>query len=261
MVALPPTSTEKLTFTEYCQFQPPDDYQYELFRGVLIQMPTPTTQHVNIAHFLVYQFQQAITKVGLDLIARTDTGVRTEEASSRIPDVVVCTRDLWQKLTNRKGAGIFDLAETPTLVVEVVSENWREDYIRKRAEYALINIPEYWIVDPQRQRVWVLADPDNPDGYSRQEFLADAQIKSPLFPNLTLTAAEILEPVFVEDLVRQSKVEQATLRTQLELEKQRADQENIRAEQEYLRAEQEKLRAEAAEAELAKLRAQLEGKP
>lgn len=209
-------------------------------------MPTPTTQHVNISHFLVYQFQQAISNAGLDLIARTDTGVRTEAASSRIPDVVGCSRELWQTLTQRGGAGIFDLTETPALVVEVVSENWREDYIRKRAEYAIITIPEYWIVDPQRQRVWMLTDPDNPDGYSRQEFQGTDRIISNLFPNLTLRAAEILDPVFVEDLVRQSKETQDTLRTQLELETQRADQ--------------EKLRAETAEAELAKLRSQL-GQP
>lgn len=60
---------------------------------------------------------------------------------------------------------MFDLDEVPLLVVEVASENWREDYIRKRAEYALIDIPEYWIVDPKKERVWVLSNPESEDGY------------------------------------------------------------------------------------------------
>lgn len=33
------------------------------------------------------------------------------------------------------------------LVVEVVSTSWENDYARKVEEYALMEIPEYWIVD------------------------------------------------------------------------------------------------------------------
>jgi Uma2 family endonuclease len=33
------------------------------------------------------------------------------------------------------------------LIVEVVSTNWETDYARKVEEYALLGIPEYWIVD------------------------------------------------------------------------------------------------------------------
>lgn len=53
-----------------------------------------------------------------------------KEDSSRIPDVVVCTRSLWSQAVNRPGAGVFDFNEVPVLVVEVASDNWREDYIR-----------------------------------------------------------------------------------------------------------------------------------
>lgn len=33
------------------------------------------------------------------------------------------------------------------LVAEVVSTNWQDDYARKVEEYAMLGIPEYWIVD------------------------------------------------------------------------------------------------------------------
>ena len=44
------------------------------------------------------------------------------------------------------------------LVVEVVSPDDPErDYVQKRADYAELRIPEYWIVDPQADTITVLA--------------------------------------------------------------------------------------------------------
>jgi Uma2 family endonuclease len=45
------------------------------------------------------------------------------------------------------------------LVIEVVSEDnesQKRDYQEKRADYAALGIPEYWIVDPQTERITVL---------------------------------------------------------------------------------------------------------
>ena len=126
------------------------------FAAGLIRMDPPAPLHVTISQFLVYQWQQYLVSQNLSLVVRTETGVRTETSSSRIPDVTICTQALWEKLSNRPGGGILDFAqeEMPRLVVEVVSSNWREDYLRKRAEYAIIQVPEYWIVDYVRQQVW-----------------------------------------------------------------------------------------------------------
>jgi Uma2 family endonuclease len=58
---------------------------------------------------------------------------------------------------------IRDLRQPPEgadLVMEVVSEgdeNRKRDLETKREEYARTGIAEYWIVDPQEQRVTVLA--------------------------------------------------------------------------------------------------------
>jgi Uma2 family endonuclease len=48
---------------------------------------------------------------------------------------------LWQK------EPIVCNGNTIELVVEVVSTNWQDDYARKIEEYALLGIPEYWIID------------------------------------------------------------------------------------------------------------------
>jgi Uma2 family endonuclease len=50
----------------------------------------------------------------------------------------------------------------PALVVEVVSPgepgtpNYDRDYVDKPKEYADRGIPEYWIIDPERQVILVL---------------------------------------------------------------------------------------------------------
>src|SRR6516162_5863516 len=68
------------------------------------------------------------------------------------------------------------------LVMEIVSEDdRRRDLEIKRQEYAQAGIPEYWIVDPQEQRVIVLTL----DGQSYRvhgEFVPGMQATSVLLP-------------------------------------------------------------------------------
>lgn len=218
-----PTEAKTLTFEEYRFYQGEPDVLYELFRGHLIPMATPTVLHTSICQFLVYQFQRYFATKNLSLVVATTVGVRTEEDSSRIPDVVVCSQSLWEQALNRAGAGVLDFDEVPVLVVEVASENWREDYIRKRAEYALINIAEYWIVDPKKERVWVLTNPESEEGYERTEFRREQELISVQFPELILSVEQVLSPPIVEELIR----EDVRSRQQLE---QRVDQEYQRAE-------------------------------
>ena len=198
-----PSSAKTLTFEEYRFYQGEPDVRYELFRGRLIPMATPTLLHTSICHFLVYQFQRYFATKNLALVVATNVGVRTEKDSSRIPDVMVCTQSLWEQVLNRPGAGILDLDEAPALVVEVVSENWREDYIRKRAEYALIDIPEYWIVDFNKERIWILTNPESEEGYERTEFKRGQEIRSLQFPELILAVEQVLSPPIVEELIRE----------------------------------------------------------
>lgn len=84
---------------------------------------------------------------------------------------------------------------------EVVSTNWQNDYARKKEDYALLEIPEYWIVDylGVGGRDYI-GRPKQPtltlctlvgDEYERQPFRGDDVLKSKLFPELRLTANQI----------------------------------------------------------------------
>jgi Uma2 family endonuclease len=45
----------------------------------------------------------------------------------------------------------------PAEVVSPGRTNWSRDYIDKRAQYAALGVPEYWLIDPADQTVTVLS--------------------------------------------------------------------------------------------------------
>ena len=210
-----------LTFEEYRVYQGESDVKYELYKGKLIAMPTATVLHIKICEYLVYQLQRYLAAHNLDLVAKTGLGVRTNEDKSRIPDVVVCTQSLLEQAAARPGAGILEFDEKPLLVVEVVSENRREDYVIKRGEYELANVPEYCIVDPKsgKEKIRLFALIEGEEGYTYTDFLPGEEIVSVVFPDLRLSVNEILDPPLVEGLI---KAEQAQLQ-QLQTVEQRAE--------------------------------------
>ena len=78
----------------------------------------------------------------------------------------------------------------PLLVVEIVSPgNPEDDYRYKRSEYAVREIPEYWIVDPQELKVSVLLLVNG--FYEVTEFTRQQTIISQNLPQLQLTADQV----------------------------------------------------------------------
>ena len=90
-------------------------------------------------------------------------------------------------------------------MVEVVSSNWQNDYARKVEDYALLGIPEYWIVDylgiGGRE---YLGKPKQPtitictlvgDEYQRKLFRNSDPLISSVFPDLQLMANQIFDTI------------------------------------------------------------------
>ncbi len=109
----PPKIEHLLTFQEYLEYVPESDVRYELVKGKLIPMPASTHLHTNICKFLVYKLQRYFAAENLDLVANAlGTGVRTEENTSRIPDVVVFSKTVWEQVLHRPGAGVLDFEDS-----------------------------------------------------------------------------------------------------------------------------------------------------
>jgi len=104
---------------------------------------------------------------------------------------------LWKKSsTVTQGASI-------PLAIEVVSTNWRVDYLTKVKDYEEMGIFEYWIVDylglggsrfigsPKQPTISVYELVDGE--YQVSLFKGDEQIVSPSFPELVLTANQVFQ--------------------------------------------------------------------
>ncbi|MEH1838807.1 MAG: Uma2 family endonuclease [Nostoc sp.] len=87
---------------------------------------------------------------------------------------------------------VIELNELPPLlVVEVVSESTKiVDYRAKRVEYNVLNIPEYWIVDPLTNKVTIFTLIE--ELYEPVEFVNTERIQSQIFPELDLTVKQVL---------------------------------------------------------------------
>ncbi len=248
-----------LTFEEYQVYQGEPDVKYELYKGKLIPMATASALHTSICEYWVYKLQRYLAEHNLDLVVKTSVGVRTEDATSRIPDVVVCTQSLWEQALARPGAGILDFDETPLVVIEVVSQDRRADYITKRGEYEQANVPEYVIVDPklgkQKIRLFALLI-EGEDGYTYTDFLPGEEIVSVVFPDLVLSVNEILNPPLVEELVKAERAQLQESQQQVVIERQRAQQQRQLAQQQRQLAQQQSQRAQQ-QSQLAQQQSQL----
>ena len=188
-------TTKKMTLAEYLTYDDGADTRYELVDGELTRMSLGTGEHGDISEFLNDEFKAEIKRLGLDWVAKdmkigiqSPRGTRWE--TSRIPDVIVLPLEQWNSLKKRES--FIPLNEPPPLlVVEVVSPSTvTVDYRAKHSEYAVLDIPEYWIVDPIDRKITVCILKDG--AYSDEVFVGEITIVSPTFPELGLKASEVL---------------------------------------------------------------------
>jgi Uma2 family endonuclease len=196
------TAQKILTFEtfldRYC-----DNFRYELADGELVDME-PTGPHETVSGKLATQIGIAIAAEKLPWFIPRTCLIRpfSDAATARRPDIVVLdetalvSEPLWER------EPVITLGRSIKLVVEVVSTNWETDYARKVEEYALLGIPEYWIVDyrglggvafigkPKQPTITVcqLIDQD----YTQQQFRLGQPIISPLLKTWQIRLDDIL---------------------------------------------------------------------
>ncbi|WP_204140663.1 Uma2 family endonuclease [Halomicronema sp. CCY15110] len=194
--------SQLLTFEAFlAQYR--DEPAFELADGELIDME-PTGTHEAVAGKVASRLNLAINHMGADWLIPRTCILRpfNDQATARRPDVTVldelALRDepLWER------EPVITQGTSVKLVVEVVSTNWETDYARKVEEYALMGIPEYWIVDfrglggvafigrPKQPTVTVcqLAN----DDYVKSTFRLGQEIVSSAFPDLTLRLDDVM---------------------------------------------------------------------
>jgi Uma2 family endonuclease len=158
-------------------------------------MSLGTGQHGAIIKFLERILETEIATINSDWIVLPGLiGVRSPRGgrwdTCRIPDITVIPNQQWLALQTREAVIEFN-ESPPLLVVEVVSESTKTvDYRAKQGEYGVLDIPEYWIVDPLLAKVTIFTL--NEGWYEPVEFEGLEMIQSPTFPNLHLSVEQIL---------------------------------------------------------------------
>ncbi|MBD2360570.1 Uma2 family endonuclease [Anabaena minutissima FACHB-250] len=194
-----------VTFDEFVAWYPDNPQRrYELHDGVIIEMPQPTGDHEEEIGFLATQLTLEYSRLHLPyFIPKTALIKPLDNESAYSPDVVILNRSnlvnepLWKKTST-----VSQAASVP-LVIEVVSSNWRDDYVKKASDYEVIGIPEYWIVDylglgarrfignPKQPTISIYTLVEGE--YQVNQFRDQDFLISPTFPELKLTAAQIFQ--------------------------------------------------------------------
>ncbi|NJL48814.1 MAG: Uma2 family endonuclease [Leptolyngbyaceae cyanobacterium SM2_5_2] len=192
-------TTQKLSFADYLAYDDGSGTRYELVDGDLVAMGLGTGLHGAIAEFLTEQFKLAAQQTSQPWTAKDmRISIRSPRSTrwdtSRIPDVVVLPIAQWEAM--RAKEAVIELTDPPPLlVVEVVSASTvTNDYRAKHSEYSVLEIPEYWIVDPLEDRVTV--GYLQAGRYDDEVFVGRATIRSNLLPDLGLTAQQVLSASF-----------------------------------------------------------------
>ncbi|MEM8810021.1 MAG: Uma2 family endonuclease [Cyanobacteria bacterium P01_G01_bin.38] len=184
-----------------------DDARYELIDGELIDME-PTGPHEEVAAFVGRKLNVQIDQHGVPYLIPYRCLIRALGTQTAFrPDVVVLDKlqlvhePLWQQ------APVIILGTSIKLVVEVVSTNWQNDYARKSEDYALLRVPEYWIIEhylglgdrdfigkPKQPTITLCTLVD--DEYEKQRLRGNDLLKSKIFTQLSLSVKRIFQAAY-----------------------------------------------------------------
>ena len=185
----------RLTIEEFLTYDDGTDTRYELVDGILVEMGAESTINTLIAGFLFATFLQ-LGIPAYQIGFKQWIAVSDSTATARDPDLIVHSEASFAAIEGSSQAIVKAGMPNPLLVVEVVSpgkpgeDNYDRDYVEKPKEYATRGIPEFWQIDPSRSVVAVLTLKDG--NYWSREFRGDSRVVSPTFPDLQLTADQIL---------------------------------------------------------------------
>lgn len=196
------TPTQTLTFDTFIA-EYGDDPRYELIDGEL-RVLEPTGPHESVAGKVAGYIYAEILRQGQQWTVPKTCLIQppATAATALCPDVIVLdevalrAEPLWQR------EPIITSGTAIELVVEVVSTNWQDDYARKVEEYALLGVPEYWIVDfAGLGGIAFIGKPKQPtftvcqlvgEEYERQIYRLGETITSHVLSDLNLTLGKLI---------------------------------------------------------------------
>ncbi|MBD2297053.1 Uma2 family endonuclease [Nostoc sp. FACHB-190] len=198
-----------VTFAEFAAWRP-EGGRYELHDGVIVEMAQPVGGHEGVVGFLVEEVVPEYKRLKLPyFLPKTALVKPPDNESGYSPDILLLNRkNLVHEPLWKKESTVMDGASIP-LIIEIVSTNWRDDYHKKFADYEIIGVSEYWIVDyaalggrefignPKEPTIFICELIDGE--YVKRMFRGNDVIVSPSFPNLNFTAQQVFDAALTEE--------------------------------------------------------------
>lgn len=198
-----PIQQQLLSFSDFIA-RYGDSNRYELIDGEVFDLE-PTGYHEEVSAFITTKVCAQIDAIALNWFVLQRGLLRPSNLGMTAfrPDVMVVDRNELVKELLWNDQSILMLGSSIKFVVEVVSSNWQNDYARKIEDYATLGIPEYWIADyaglggtrhigKPKQPTLSICTLVNGE-YEIQQFRGNQPITSLTFPNLKLTAEQVLK--------------------------------------------------------------------
>lgn len=137
----------RLGYREYCCF-PDDGRRHEIIDGDHYVTPSPSTSHQTVSKRLLHQLYTQVELAGLGLVFDAPYDVQLTDHDIVQPDLIVVLKDRMRMITPTKVNGV------PDLVVEILSPSTAShDTDLKKRLYERTGVAEYWIADPDNQRL------------------------------------------------------------------------------------------------------------
>ena len=138
----------KLTYQDYLAF-PDDGLRHELIDGEHHVTPAPGIRHQVLSARLVTALGMYLRQHRVGQVMAAPTDVALSEFDIVQPDVLFVSNEHFDMLKQ-------SLHHAPDLAVEILSPSTRAtDEGEKRLAYERFGVREYWIVDPEFDRVTV----------------------------------------------------------------------------------------------------------
>jgi Uma2 family endonuclease len=137
-----------------------EDERLELVDGEIIPMSPKGARHQSTVRRTARQLRRVYGEADFTLME--DSALGMGDLRERYPDLLVATGG--EAVYNDRVAEASDVV----LVVEIADTTFKKDRDEKVPEYAAAGVPECWLMDVRRWRLFVYRDPDPVAGRYRQ---------------------------------------------------------------------------------------------
>ena len=175
------------TYEEFMALPEGGPVRYEIIDGELCMTPSPVTRHQKISKNLLFEIERFLrtNPLGEIFAAPVDVVFSQEPPQVVVPDLVFVAAEHLSLITEKNLQGV------PDLLVEILSPTTATiDRRVKHALYERVGVPEYWIVDPERNSVQVFRLSGGRYAPALEFGLGD-RLETPLLPGLSIPLSDV----------------------------------------------------------------------